>query len=92
MESELAAMRVIQTHARIGDDRVLHLQLPTDARTGVVEVLVVLGSEVRRPSGDERRVAAHAGRGALKGRGLSVEEFLAERREDEIRRDKALGL
>lgn len=85
-------MKVIQTHADIGDDRMLHVKLPPDAPTGPVQVLVVLERDGRRPSDEERRAAAHAGRGLLKGRGISVEAFLAERREDEIRRDKALGV
>lgn len=84
-------MKVIQTRAEIGDDRVLRLALPEDAPTGAVEVLVVLEPAARPVDLEARRKAAEAGLGALAGRGLSVDDFLAERHEDQRRRDKALG-
>jgi hypothetical protein len=94
-------MRVIQTTADVGEDWVLRVELPEDAPTGPVEVLVVI--EAREPTppvwrsraemtAEERRAVAEAGAGALRGMGISVEEFLEERREDDRRRDKALGL
>jgi hypothetical protein len=85
-------MKVIQTHAEIGDDRMLHVKLPPDAPTGVVNVLLVLEVDGLQPTAEQRREAAWAGLGALKGIGGSVEEFLAERRADDERRDRALGL
>jgi hypothetical protein len=88
-------MKVIQTRAEIGEDRKLQVQLPADAPMGEVEVLVVVDEAQdtrRRGTSDERRAAAEAGFGALRGVGGTVEEFLAERRADETRREKALGL
>lgn len=85
-------MKVIQTHAEVGEDRILHIPLPADTPTGRLEVLVVIEAPRRAMSPEERRAAVQAGRGALKKYGGSTEEFLAERREDDRRRDKALGL
>ena len=85
-------MKVIQTRAEVGDDRMLHVRLPEDIPTGELEVLLVLETVSRPRSSEERRAAAEAGRGALRGLGGSVDEFLAERRADDARRDKALGL
>jgi hypothetical protein len=50
------------------------------------------GIRPRPTSPEERRAAFEAGRGLLQGVGPSLEEFLAERREDDARRDRALGL
>ncbi|MCC6488234.1 MAG: hypothetical protein IT364_12110 [Candidatus Hydrogenedentes bacterium] len=85
-------MKVIQTQATIGADRVLHLQLPADVPVGEIEVLVVVEPRRTARTLEERRAAAEAGLGALKGLGGTVEQFLEERREDDRRRDKALGL
>ena len=84
-------MKVIQTHVEIGDDRMLHVRLPQDAPTGALEVLVVWEPT---PTVDleARRKAAKAGLGSLAGLGMSTDDFLAERQEDDRRRDAALGL
>jgi hypothetical protein len=84
-------MKVIQTHAEIGDDRVLRLKLPDDIPAGAVEVLVVLEPVTKPVDLEARRKAAEAGLGALAGHRLSTEDFLRERHEDQLRRDKALG-
>ncbi len=85
-------MKVIRTKTRIGKDRILRITLPDDAPTGEVNVTVTLEPTRREMTPEERRAAADAGAGALRGVGGAVEEFLAERREDDQRRDKALGL
>lgn len=85
-------MADIATRATIGEDRVLRLQLPGEFPTGEVDVLVTIRSRRSRLSPEQRRAAASAGHGALKYLGGSVDEFLAERREDDSRRDKALGI
>lgn len=85
-------MRVIETQSEVGEDHMLHIRLPEDTPTGPVTVLVVVEPLPLPPSPEERRAAAEAGRGALKKFGGSTEEFLAERHEDDRRRDKALGL
>ncbi len=84
-------MKVIQTTADIGADRTLHVPLPADVPEGTLEVLVVLGQTQNPVDPETRRAAAMAGLGALKESGLSVDEFLAERREEELRRERALG-
>jgi hypothetical protein len=84
-------MKVIQTIAEIGEDRTLCLRLPEDTPVGPIEVLVVLEARRVRPSLEERRAAARAGRGALAGSGVSTAELLAERKEDERRRQERLG-
>lgn len=84
-------MKVVQTEAEIGEDRVLHLALPEDAPTGLVEVLVILGTSRSQSTLEARRVAAHAGRGALRAVDISSEALLEERRADEERRERALG-
>ncbi len=85
-------MNVIQTRAEVGDDHMLHVRLPEDIPAGEVEVLLVVEPANRPRSAEERWAAAEAGRGALAHLNLSVEEFLAERRADEARREKVLGL
>jgi hypothetical protein len=57
---------------------------------GLVEVVVIVDPR-QIPSLEERRAAAKAGHGALKGLIGSTEEFLAERREVERRRDESLS-
>ena len=47
--------------------------------------------ELSRTTLEQRRIAARAGRGALQDVDLSSAEFLAERRTDEERRERALG-
>jgi hypothetical protein len=84
-------MRVIQTRAEVGDDRVLRVRLPEDVPTGALEVLLVMEPVQRPPGLQERRAAAHAGVGALSHIEISTEEFQAERLADEVRREKALG-
>ena len=84
-------MTVIRTRAVIGSDRMLHVDLPEDAPTGPVEVELTITPQRRTLSAEERRAAAEAGAGALRDYNISTEEFLAERREDEIRRERALG-
>jgi hypothetical protein len=85
-------MKTIETQLEVGEDRMLHVQLPDDAPTSRVQV-VIYDEEARpTPTPEERRAAARAGRGALRDVDISVEEFLRERREDDARRDKALGL
>lgn len=86
------AMNVIQTRAEIGEDRVLRLTLPADAPTGAVDVLVVLEPARKPVDLEARRKAAEDGMGALAWTGLSSDDFLEERRADDRRRDKALGL
>jgi hypothetical protein len=83
-------MKVIQTTAEIGADRTLHVPLPADVPEGTIEVLVVLGQPQKPMDEEARRAAAVAGLGALKDSGLSIDEFLAERREEERRREDAL--
>ncbi|MBI2939360.1 MAG: hypothetical protein HYY04_02895 [Chloroflexi bacterium] len=85
------AMKVIQAHAEIGEDRILQIRLPEDSPTGPVEVLLVLEPRPEHGDAARRRAAADAGFGLLRGIGPSVDEFLAERREVERRRDEALG-
>jgi hypothetical protein len=85
-------MKVIQTETNVGDDRMLHVRLPADVPTGRVEVLVVVQGADRRSDPARRRAAAKAGTGALRHLDLSIDEFLAERRADDVRRDRALGL
>lgn len=84
-------MKVVQTRVTVGEDRTVRVRLPDDVPTGDVDLLVVIDS--REPVDEERRRAAvRAMTGSLAHLGLSVEEFLRERREDDERRDKALGL
>jgi len=85
-------MKVIQTRVTAGEDRTLHLPLPAGVPDGELEVIIVVEPVERRPATVDRLAAIRAGRGMLKGLGLTVDEFLAERREDDARRDKALGL
>ena len=84
-------MRVIQAQVEVGEDRVLRVPLPQDAPTGPVEVFVVIEAR-REVSAEDRKAAAQAGSGALRDYDFSTEAFLAERREDDRRRDRALGL
>lgn len=84
-------VRVIQAQVDVGEDRVLRVPLPDDAPTGPVEVFVVIEAR-RERSAEERRAAARAGSGALRDLDFSTEAFLAERREDDRRRDRALGV
>jgi hypothetical protein len=118
-------LKIIQTRAEIGEDRVLQVKLPDDAPTGAVDVLVVVDVAERReptfaaenrhtdsPASDfemlraafaqlsaprrrstraERRAAAQAGKGMLKDL-PPFEEYAAERRAEEERHEKALGL
>lgn len=116
-------MKVIQTQAEIGEDRVLQVKLPDDTPIGAVDVLVVVdqadpqGETVSRgvstpttsdfealrdafarfsaprprPTRKQRRAAALAGLGMLKDL-PPIDEYLEERRADEARREKALGL
>ncbi len=86
-------MKVIQTYAELGEDRVLRVQLPPDTPPGPVDVLVVFEAVAppATPSLEERRAAAYAGFGALRKYNISIDDFLEERRQDEIRREKALG-
>lgn len=85
-------MKVIQTRVTPGEDRTLHLPLPSDIPDGELEILVVVNAAERQGAPEERLAAIQAGRGMLKGLGLSVEQLLSERREEDARRDKALGL
>ena len=86
-------MRVFQTQAVVGANHMLQIQVPGDVPPGQIEVIIVLD---RQPSPQQswsaggRRAAAEAGFGALPHIG-SVDEFLQERREDEERRERALG-
>ncbi len=82
----------IETRAVIGDDRVLRAQMPAGTPTGEMNVTITLNSDRESISPADRRTAAWAGFGSLRHLGGSVEEFLAERRVDDARRDKALGL
>jgi hypothetical protein len=85
-------MRVIQTRVDVGEDRVLRVSLPDDTPTGALSVLVVIDEDKRQPTPEERRAAAKRGQGSLRDADLSTEEFLRERREDDARRERALGL
>jgi hypothetical protein len=84
-------MNVLQARVSVGPDHVLQIPLPADVAPGVMDVVVVL-EQPHQPTPDARREAARAGRGMLAGTGLSVQEFLEERREDDARRDRALDL
>lgn len=84
-------MKVIQTRVDVGEDRVLRVPLPDDTPTGALSVLVVI-DEDEQPTLEERRLAAERGQGALRDADFSTEEFLRERREDDARRDRALGI
>jgi hypothetical protein len=86
-------MTLIQARVEIGEDRILHLQLPPDTPVGGMEIMVIV--EPSRPGAEERerrRVAAQSGLGALRNLDGSTQEFLNERRVDEERRERALGL
>lgn len=85
-------MKVIQTTAEIGADRTLHVPLPADVPEGTIEVLVVLGQPQTPMDPEARRAAIRAATGSLRDVLPPTEEFLAERREDDRRRDAALGL
>ena len=85
-------MKIVHMRARVGEDRVLRIQPPKDTPTGDIEVTVLLEATRGLMTAEERRAAAVAGAGALRGIGGSVEEFLAARREEEQRRDQTLGL
>jgi hypothetical protein len=85
-------VNVIQTRAEIGEDRVLRLTLPADTPIGDVDVLVVLEPASKPVDLEARRKAAEAGAGILRDLIPSTDDFLAERHEDDRRRDKALGL
>ena len=85
-------MKVIQTRVDVGDDRVLRVTLPDDTPTGTLSVLVVIDEDETRPTLEERRLDAERGQGALRDADFSTEGFLRERREDDARRDRALGL
>ena len=56
-------MTVIRTTAMIGDDHMLHIALPDDAPTGLVEVEVLITPEQAEslPLGDIESVAEHGG-------------------------------
>ncbi len=90
---------MIQTRADVGEDRVLRVTLPEDTPVGPVEVLVVIEGAATLAGGprdamnsEERQAAARLGSGALREFDLSTEEFLRERREDDVRRGRTLGL
>ncbi len=83
-------MRTVHARAVIGPDHTLHLRLPDDTPTGDVEVFVTLHA-TRDDNLESRRAAARTGAGILKNSGLSVEEFLRERRQEEERRDRFLS-
>jgi hypothetical protein len=85
-------MKVIQTRVDVGADRVLRVPLPDDMPTGPLSILLIIDDEEKQPSQEERRAAAEQGQGALREFDISTEEFLRERREDDARRDRALGL
>lgn len=92
-------MKVIQTRADVGEDRVLRVTLPEDTPVGPVEVLVVIEGAATLAGGprvamspEARQAAARMGSGALGEFDLSTEEFLRERREDDVRRGRTLGL
>ncbi len=74
----------------VGEDRMLQVRLPEGSPTGEIEVLLVLEPLGRQRTIEERRTAAEDGRGALRHLGSSVDELLAERGADEMRREKAL--
>ena len=85
-------MLEIKTRAVIGEDRVLRVQIPADTPTGEVEVTISVQTSANGISQEQRQAAAWEGFGSLRHVGGSVEEFLAERRVDDARRDRALGL
>lgn len=85
-------MKVIRGRGRIGDDRVLHVQLPDDAPIGEIDVVVRLDAQGGRPTREERLAAFDAGLGAFKGIGPSMEQYRKERRAEEERHEQALGL
>ncbi len=85
-------MKVIQGRGRIGEDRVLQVQLPDDAPVGDTDVVVVIDAPYKRPSREERLTAFDAARGAYKGVGLSMDEYRKQRRAEEERHERALGL
>lgn len=82
-------MRVIHSEGDVGPDRMVHVRIPEDIPEGRVEIFMVV--EPRRvPTPEQRRAAVKALRGSLTHLGISVDEFLAERRADEQRREKVL--
>lgn len=85
-------MNVVHTKARIGEDRILRIVVPDDSPIGEVTVTLTIEAARHQMTADERLAAANAGAGALEGIAGSVDDFLAERREDERRRDRAFGL
>jgi hypothetical protein len=88
----MATMKAIDAQLEVGEDRMLHVRLPEDAPTGRVHVRIYV-EEARAPLTREQRLEAiRAGRGSLRDSGISVDDFLRERREEDARRDKALGL
>jgi hypothetical protein len=84
-------MKVIQTQTEIGADRELRLKVPDDIPAGTVNVLIVLEPAERPIDLEARRKAVHAATGILRDRLPPVDDFLAERRDDQRRRDEALG-
>lgn len=82
----------LQVRTNIGPDHVLLVNLPEDTPVGDVELTITIRPTREEMTPEQRREAANRGLGILRGVGGSVEEFLAERRAEDARRDKALGL
>jgi hypothetical protein len=85
-------MLEIEARAVIGEDRVLRVQMPADTPMGEVEVAISIRTSTNEIFQEGRQAAAWEGFGSLRHVGGSVEEFLAERRADDARRDRDLGL
>ncbi len=77
-------MTVIKARVRVGDDGMVHLQLPKEVSGDEVDV-VVTSHDSEQKARDTRREAARAG--GLRDVDISVAEFLRTREEDEELRE-----
>ena len=82
---------VIHVRAKVDENGMIHVQLPADLSVAEVDVQVTCEHALSAEAAERRLDALNRGRGSLAGAG-SLEEFFEERREDERRRAKALGL
>ncbi|MBI4497663.1 MAG: hypothetical protein HY689_07190 [Chloroflexi bacterium] len=82
-------MKVIHSYEDVGPDRMLHIRVPEDIPEGRVEMFMVV-EPCPVPTPEQRRAAVKALRGSMKHLGITVDEFLAERRADEERRERVL--
>ena len=86
-------MLKIEAEGTVGEDRVLRVQLPAETPTGQAHVVVTVDDARDEAMSPEQRIAAFQSlRGILRGSGDSVAAFLADRRTEDERRDRSLGL